>query len=580
MLKNLVKQLVLYAGMMLAVLSVSCEDKMPDNSPKEPLELSRTSIIVGKDAVTAHIGVTARNSSWTLTGDEEWCRATPTTGDTGISNITITFLDNEADESRSATLTLIAGDIRKEVSLQQLSTNIIPPNQNAEYPVNEEIYKYLLKWYYWNEEVETTAADYNQGYKTFFENYLKTLKKNTTADGNTWSKLQQRYLYSYITRNPRGTAAAGTAPLNYGMEFDLENYDGKLVGRVLYVMENSPAAKAGLKRGDWFYKINDVQMGAWENVDWGYQYNRLIDTLVRPRQGESPKLGMLTFISYAGTLRDDRQSITVSSENFRGSPILHASIPQNTTAGYLFYNSFDPVYRNELIAEFGNSFRNKNLTHFILDLRYNRSGTVEMAKLMAELILPPEFNGQTFAQYEFNASLSSMNRTVPLEIHANSAAVKTVFILTSKMTAGASELLINSLRGLKGVDLVVIGDTTEGMNMGMVKCPFSTDDYEYEAYPLAFKCYNAEGDGDYEYGLNPNGGVINEWAGNNVIWRDSFGWNPLNGGTQDALLEKAVSYIRGASIMPTNPVMNGSSGQRLGYPRTFSVQASMTMNIE
>lgn len=586
MLKNIAKQPVLYVGIALAGLSASCDDKMPDNSPRAPLELSRTSILVGKNATTAHIGVTARNSPWTLAGDEDWCRATPAAGETGISNITITFLDNEGDESREVTFVLVSGEIRKEISVQQLSTEIVLPNQNEEFYVNKEIYDKLQEWYYWNDEVASTAADYNQSYKTFFENYLKYLKKNT-PDGNIWSKTTQRYLYSYINRNPRGTAASGIAPLNYGMEFDLGDYDGKLVGRILYVMDNSPAAKAGLKRGDWFYKVNDVQMGAWENIEWGYQYNRLIDTLVRPRQGESPELGMLTFISYAGQLRDDKKTITVGSDNFRGSPILHSSVIGATDrdgdavkAGYMVYNSFDPQYRNELIAEFGNTFRNKDLTHFILDLRYNRSGTVEMAKLMAELMLPPDFNGQTFVQYEFNAGLGSLDRTIPLFAQANSAAVKTIFILTSKMTAGASELLINSLRGLDGVTLVVIGDTTEGMSMGMVKCTYATDDYEYDAYPLAFKCYNAKGEGNYEYGLSPNGATINEWVGDYVKWRDRFGWNELTGGTQDALLEKAMGYVTKASVMPSNPVLNSSSSRRQGYPRVFSVQASMTMDIE
>ncbi len=578
--KNLMKYFIMLSAVALAGGFSSCFEGYSDNSPNEALQLSVTGILVSKDATTVHIGVTARNAGWTLTGDEDWCPASASSGDAGSSEVVIAFLANEGDESRETVLVFVSGDVRKEIPVQQLSTEIPLPDQNPEYPVNKAIHDDILKnWYYWNEEVESTPADYNQGYRSFYESYLKYLTKNKQFDGNVWSFDTERYLYSYVERWPRGTSESGIPRLNYGMEFEITDYNNKMVCRILYVLDKSPAAKAGLKRGDWFWKVNDRMM--WTD---NYQYQNVLDTLIHPVRGESPVLGMLTFKSYAYQLVDDKKTVTVSSANFQASPILfeqiidRVDINRNATkTGYLAYLAFDPAYQTELINAFGR-FKTAGVTSLILDLRYNKRGTVEMAELMANLIIPESLNGSVFAKYVFNGMHGEQTST--LQAHAGSVGLTTVFVLTSGHTAGASELLINGLKGIDGMTVVMVGDITEGMNVGMVERTYRTDDYEYDVYPVAFRCYNGKDEGNYEFGLSPNGEKVNEWQGDNIKWRDAFdGWQGVPGKTEDQLLLKALNYIVGNTPMPVNPVLYSTSRQRSGYPRDFTVQMSMTIDI-
>jgi C-terminal processing protease CtpA/Prc len=537
----------------------------------------------------------------------EWCRVSQSDGEAGKTPaiVKVEFLENSAVPVavRTTTLIITAGNVTKEVIIEQLDTEIIVPGKNPEYEVNEYIYENIIReWYYWDKEAGESEADYNQSYLSLFNSQLNYLNKFViydALDGNAWAVNNEPYLYSYIKRIPK--AEANLTPLSYGMEFDLQSYriennsGAKMVARVLYVLNDSPAKAAGLKRGDWFYKINDVAMGDWvEDRTREEQYKRLIDTLVRPIEGEKPKLGMLRFEAYSNKVFDNGESVTVSSARFHGNPIIYSQIiPRtvrgvDTRTGYLVYNSFDPKFKNELDEEFRKfkEYDNPNdglgtpgITHLVLDLRYNKTGTVEMAEHLANLIVPSSMNGQTFAHYEFNEQHTELNHTALLLADPNSVGLTTVYILTSANTAGAAELLINAFKGLEdvGMTLVVIGDTTEGMNTGMVKRIYDTDNYRYELRLVAFRCYNAAEEGDYHWGLSPSI-TVNEWEGDNKQWRGNgaWGWVGTTGAAEDPLLFEAMNYIIGSATM-SGSVTYGTQRERQGFERMFSVQSEMIM---
>ncbi len=158
--------------------------------------------------------------------------------------------------------------------------------------------------------------------------------------------------------------------------------------------------------------------------------------------------------------------------------------------------------------------------------------------------------------------------------------VETVIILTSPRTAGAAELLINALRGIDAVRLVVVGDVTEGMNVGMVHQRHSTDEWEYDVWMESWRAYNASGQGDYHYGLVPNTGTLSEWRGEGVIWSDTWGWKGELGRTEDPLLERALEFVVGTATMPGAGVMDGSTRERAGLPREFPVPTRMVLSTD
>ena len=590
-----------------ALLLGACGDDMYDNSPNEPLKLSIDSITVDLRAQTVTIGVTARDASWTVTGNPGWCIISPASGDVGISQVTVALTSNDPEEiegasMRQATLTFTSDGSEKTVEIRQLNTEITLPNEHADKTINQAIHEELKDWYY-NGEPRSVRADFNQSYYDFYNNYLENLSLNT-FDGNVWATGNERFLYSYIEKNHAGTSSSTIPPLNYGMEFDLHEFDGKLVGRILYVVERSPAARAGLRRGDWFYKVNGHQLGNWiETATGKYQYNRLIDSLVHPVAGENPELGMLA-LRPSLALVDEGRTIAVQPENFANNPILHTQVIEEsrlavlggdmTYTGYMMYNSFDPAYQTQLVATFRDVFKNRpegeELDNFILDLRYNKNGSVETAELLGNLLVGdvPGVAGKTFAEYRFDRDNTlAQTRTARFESHSSGIGVDTVFVLTSPYTAGASELLINALRGLDQqteVKLVVIGAVTQGLAAGMVKRTYRPgNEWEYSAWMLACRPYNDARQGDYMYGLVPNGGEVDEWDrsnnGANIKWSGTWGWKGIPG-SEDKLLERAVQMIKGSQNIPLGAVVNSAQRQRKDLPREFCFPTNMMIMVD
>jgi hypothetical protein len=593
----------LFATIATAALSLAaCGDDFYDNSPDESLELSHESITVGRAEQAVWIGVAARDAGWSMTGSEEWCAVDPTEGGTGVSQIAVTFAAwdaPEGEETRTAHFIFTSAGEQKSITVTQLSTDILPPDTNEDYAANEAIKEELDKWYY-NGETRTVAADFNQSYDDFFYNYLANLDRNT-FDGNEWAMSGDRYLHSYIERSSERPATPAGPPLNYGMEFDLKEFDGgRLVGRILYVEPGSPAATARLERGNWFNRVSGdgtgegtvLATGTTAATGFDYYYQRFIDTLVNPIAGISPRLGLLSLRAAGMTLVNEGRSATLTPSNFSGNPILgtqvitstHIGTGEESRTGYMMYNRFDPAFRDELIARFDREFKEANLDNFILDLRYNKSGTVEMAELMGDLLAGnvPGVAGETFARYEFYGDAAAHNKTVTFKPHPSGIAADTLFVLTSSHTAGASELLINALRGLDQsvVKLVVTGEATQGLAAGMVRRTFEVNDMWYTAWILAFRCRNANGEGDYMYGLAPNGGEVSEWQGENVKWSTVWGWKGQLGSTEDALVRRAMDMIEGREFIPPAGVIDRSRQQRPGFQRKFSFPTNMTMEIE
>ena len=135
--------------------------------------------------------------------------------------------------------------------------------------VNEWTYDVLKFYYLWNEEVQNTVpTTYDVDYQTFLNNYLSGLTTNT-LDGKT-SSGGSRSLYSYISRYEVSRASSTFEP-TYGFDFtayafNIRNKNNqtelRYFARIHYVTPDSPAANAGLKRGDWIGQIDGKKLTA------------------------------------------------------------------------------------------------------------------------------------------------------------------------------------------------------------------------------------------------------------------------------------------------------------------------------
>lgn len=78
-----------------------------------------------------------------------------------------------------------------------------------------------------------------------------------------------------------------------------------------------------------------------------------------------------------------------------------------------------------------------------------------------------------------------------------------VYCIVGSGTASASELVINSLKGID-VEVTLIGKRTTGKNVGMEPVEYTIRNNVYEVVPITFQIYNAKGVGDYENGFTPD----------------------------------------------------------------------------
>jgi C-terminal processing protease CtpA/Prc len=122
----------------------------------------------------------------------------------------------------------------------------------------------------------------------------------------------------------------------------------------------------------------------------------------------------------------------------------------------------------------------------------------------------------------------------------NSLNLSKVYILTSKSTASASELVINGLKPY--INVVQIGDVTTGKNAASITLydspTFGKDgrstSHKYAMQPLVLKTANKTGFGDYQNGLEPTF-LLKEDLGN---------LNEL-GNESEPLLSQALAIIAG-----------------------------------
>ncbi len=293
--------------------------------------------------------------------------------------------------------------------------------------------------------------------------------------------------------------------LSNGMEYGLVFYpdgSGNIFGYVRYILPNTDAEAQGLKRGDLFTTIDGQQINL-------TNYNDLL-------LPNSYTIGLAT---YDGTnFTTTGQTAKLNKTQYNENPIFIAKTLDinGEKIGYLMYNGFIKDYDSQLNNAFA-QFKAEGISNLVLDLRYNGGGAVETATDLASMITG-QFNGKVFYKEFWNADRQAENASDGLFDSSisngsaiNSLNLSEVFILTTRRTASASELVINGLNPY--INTVQVGDTTTGKFQAsflLYDAPapaFSRQEanpeHTYAMLPLVFKTANVAGNTDYNDGLFP-----------------------------------------------------------------------------
>ncbi len=373
---------------------------------------------------------------------------------------------------------------------------------------DQEVNKWTLDsmrtYYYWNDKIPA-SPNLSQTPDKFFDSILYKWDKTLRPDGDRFSWIQQSVdeLKSSLQGIEKTT----------GMQFQLNRWPGStnnVIGRVLYVLPNSPAAKAGVKRGDIFN-------GAGGQTLTISNYSSLLYNDAASRA--------YTFVTVNGTAQTVSNPIakTLDLVQLAEDPVFKDSVYTigAKKIGYFVYNQFingpsgfsDLTYDNKVDAVFAR-FKGQGINELILDFRYNPGGSTSAARNLASLVGKGVNSNEIFYRQELNSqimdSYRKANALANLQIKFTNksqnvgANLSRVFVLTSDRTASASELIINGLKPFMTVQ--VVGDTTYGKNVGSI----TIDDerkprrINWGLQPIIAKSFNKLNQSDYTAGFAPD----------------------------------------------------------------------------
>jgi carboxyl-terminal processing protease len=271
--------------------------------------------------------------------------------------------------------------------------------------------------------------------------------------------------------------------------------------RVRLVEENSPAGRAGIKRGWKFVKVAGSSEVNSNNVDF------LVDKIYNSSATD------FTFEKPDGSTVD----VALNSETYQENPVILDSIYTEGArkAGYIVFNSFlgdTSMVMNELTDIF-NKFVSANVTDVIVDLRYNGGGYVSVSEALADFLIKPSANGSIMMTQQYNANYSDLNE-VTMFRKRGSLNVNNIFFVVTDNTASASELLINNLKPYMNVKLVG-PEATYGKPVGFFPIPVG----DWYIFPVSFRSTNGQNQGNYFDGIavdqQVNDGLDKDWGDRN-----------------------------------------------------------------
>ncbi|MEY4432140.1 MAG: hypothetical protein RLZZ44_270 [Bacteroidota bacterium] len=419
---------------------------------------------------------------------------------------------------------------------------IVPQTTNLE--VQNFIWKGLNQYYLWQTDVPNLADNRfaNQAaLDAFLTNYkvpqdlFDALRVSPTIDRFSWM------VDDYVTLEQ---SLQGTSK-NNGVEFGLSykpNSTTDVFGYVRYIIPGSDAATKNIRRGELFTAVNGTPLTV-----SNYQ-SLLFGT------NDSYTLNMADY--NGSTVTANGKTVALTKTTLTENPILIKNVITigAKKIGYLMYNGFYADFDLQLNSVFGD-FKTQGITDLVLDLRYNSGGSVRTATYLASMITG-QFTGKVFAKQQWNTKINTYFEannpnglrnfftdkigTTPI----NSVNMTKVYILTTKSTASASELIINGLK--PHINVVQIGDLTTGKNVGSVTLYDSPDfsatnknpKHKYAMQPIVLKIVNSDGFGDYFNGLTPTHEL-----------KETINTYGVLGDVNEPLLKLAIAKITGTGKM-------------------------------
>ncbi len=381
--------------------------------------------------------------------------------------------------------------------------------------VNQWMLKTMQRYYLWADQIPSQIS-LDQNPKDYFKSLLVKDDQFSVA----------------IKKDDPGTIPQSVRTL-FGFDFSVIQQHNQLTfALVKMVLEDSPAKRAGLQRGDIITGINEFSVSP-ENI------SKIMAAVS----------GSRTLSLKIAELKDNqlvfRRSVEVQAMLSFNQPLLSKILEvNNDKVGYLYLADFQDGVASSLVKPF-QEFKGQNIRHLILDLRYNGGGSVSSAAALCALITDKLKSGTPFIIYKGNKNggtvshsidqaFANGNQNISFDALKTSAlSLSEVYIITSANTASAAEV-VNNLKPY--IKVTQIGDKTLGKDMAaFTLSDTETPENKWVIYPMVYKIFNILDSGNYTSGIEP------------ALIADEYAQLPLQplGSKDETLLASALLVITG-----------------------------------
>lgn len=301
------------------------------------------------------------------------------------------------------------------------------------------------------------------------EEYLEAVRFRPLDDG-----------FSYITTEAATDAFFSDSQfIGFGIGLKFEGQEM----RITEVFSGSPASEAGLRRGYRIDAINGVSVA--DLIASGELGGAFGPTEV----GVSATIRFRDLSGAEGEVRMKKQLVTIPTVS--DTRVFEVD---GRKVGYLVFRNFVQPSVRALTSAFV-QLRREGATELVLDLRYNGGGLISVAQQLGGLVGGARTAEETFVRFVHNDKNTHRDLTLLFPELLSALNLKRAVVITTRSSASASELVINSLRPFMPV--TVVGDTTYGKPVGQYGYRFCGK----VLFPVSFTSRNAKNKGDFFGGI-------------------------------------------------------------------------------
>lgn len=277
----------------------------------------------------------------------------------------------------------------------------------------------------------------------------------------------------------------------------------EIVGRpdqpllVRLVEARSPAAAAGVQRGDEVLSLNGRPAAQWVAAN---------DFAPLTATTEGQRL-QLRLARGAQTWTVDLQAAVFDLTPVPAPVVLPVQTASGLRrVGVLSVKDMIPTAEPVLERHFA-WLKTQDVDDLVVDLRYNGGGRVATGAMLAAHIAGARGAGRDYVQLRYNARRSPFNdQTIRYTVPPNALGLSRVYVLVGRRTCSASEQVINGMRGA-GIEVHSVGETTCGKPVGSLPATACGRTWSV----VNFESFNHLGQGRYFDGLPATCGVAEDW---------------------------------------------------------------------